>query len=223
MINLTSKTNFAKLIISSAGISLLCLLILHFVSPEFDPSWRMISDYALGNHKWLITLFFIFWGVSSFFIILLLWNIMTTKWTKFGVILICLSFLGQIMGGVFDVKTKLHGVAFLLGVPSLPIAALLVSYHLIKKNNWRNYKSKILFSAHFTWISLVLMAVSMVLMVSGFQRAGIPMVPDVEAPKTLPDGIIALSGYANRILVLCYIYWLILVAKTYLKITNEQK
>lgn len=49
------------------------------------------------------------------------------------------------------------------------------------------------------------------------------MGPDVEAPKTLPDGIIALNGYANRILVVCYIYWLILVAKTYLKITNEQK
>ncbi len=223
MNNSTSKTNFAKLTIAGAVISLLCLLILHFVSPEFDPSWRMISEYALGNHKWLITLFFVFWGTSSFFIILLLWNIVTTKWAKFAVLLICLSFVGQIMAAIFDVKHTLHGLAFLLGVPSLPIAALLVSYHLIKKDNWKKYKSPILFSAHFTWISLVLMAVSMVLMISGFQKAGISIGEGIEPPKSVPDGVIALNGYANRILAFAYIYWLILIAKTYLKITNDQE
>ncbi len=223
MNNSTSKVYFAKLAIAGAVISLLCLLILHFVSPEFDPSWRMISEYALGNHKWLITLFFVFWGAGSFFIILLLWNIVTTKWAKFGVILICLSFFGQIMGGMFDIKHKLHGLAFLLGVPSLPIAALLVSYHLIKKDSWKKYKSPILFSAHFAWISLVLMAVSMVLMISGFQKAGIPIGEGIEPPKSVPDGVIALNGYANRILIFAYIYWLILIAKTYLKIETKKK
>lgn len=223
MNNSTSKSNFAKLAIASAAISLLCLLILHFVSPEFDPSWRMISEYALGNHKSLITLFFVFWGVSSFFIILLLWNVVTSKWAKFGMVLICISFIGQIMGGMFDIKHKLHGFAFLLGVPSVPIAALLVSYHLIRKDNWRKYKASMLGSAHLTWISLVLMAITMALMISGFQKAGIPMGPDATPPKTLPDGVIALNGYTNRILVVCYIYWLILVGRTYLKIENGQK
>ena len=223
MDGLISKTFFAKLTIAAAVISLLCLLILHFVSPEFDPGWRMISEYALGNHKWLITLSFIFWGLSSFFTILLLWNFVTSKWAKFGVLLICLSFFGQIMGGMFDIKHKLHGLAFLLGVPSLPIAALLVSYHLIKKDNWGKYKSQILFSAHFTWISLVLMAVSMMLMISGFQKAGIPIGEGIEPPKSVPDGVIALNGYANRILIFAYIYWLILIAKTYLKTETKKK
>jgi hypothetical protein len=38
----------AVLTIVSGSLSLLCLLALHFVSPEFQPSWRMISEYALG-------------------------------------------------------------------------------------------------------------------------------------------------------------------------------
>ena len=223
MNNSTSNTNFAKLSIAAAVISLLCVLILHFVSPEFDPSWRMVSEYAYGNHVWLITLFFVFWGVSSLFIILLLWNIVTTKWAKFGVILLCLSFLGQIMGGMFDIKHKLHGLAFLLGVPSPPIAALLISYHLIKKNNWEKYTSQILFSAHFTWVSLVLMAASMMLMISGFQKAGIPIGQGIEPPKSVPDGVIALNGYANRILIFAYIYWLIVIAKTHLKTETRMK
>ena len=223
MNNSTSKTNFAKLAIASALISLLSMLVLHFVSPEFDPGWRMISEYALGNHKWLITTFFIFWAASSFFIILLLWDMMSTRWAKLGLVFICISFIGQIMGGIFDIKTKLHGFAFLLGVPSVPIAALLISYHLVRKDNWKKYKSKILFSAHSTWVSLVLMAITMVLMISGFQKAGIAMGPDAEPPKTLPDGVIGLNGYANRILVICYIYWLITIARTYLKIQKDQK
>jgi hypothetical protein len=223
MDNLTSKTFFAELSITSGVISILSLLILHFVSPEFAPGWRMVSEYALGNHRWLLTLFFVFWGCSSLFLTFLLWNTVSTKWAKLGVILIFISFIGQEMGGLFDLKHKLHGFAFLLGIPSLPIAALLISYHIIKKENWKKYRSPILFSAHFAWISLVLMAVSMVLMISGFQKAGIPIGEGIEPPKSVPDGVIALNGYANRILIFAYIYWLILIAKTYLKTETKKK
>ena len=54
-------------------------------------------------------------------------------------------------------------------------------------------------------------------MISGFQKAGIPIGEGIEPPKSVPDGVIALNGYANRILIFAYIYWLILIAKTYLK------
>ena len=55
----------AQLTILCGGLSLLCLLALHFASPEFGPSWRMISEYALGRHSWLITAFFLLWGAAS--------------------------------------------------------------------------------------------------------------------------------------------------------------
>ena len=43
----------AQLVMASGALSLVSLLALHFVSPEYHPSWRMISEYALGKHKWL--------------------------------------------------------------------------------------------------------------------------------------------------------------------------
>jgi hypothetical membrane protein len=117
-------------------LSLLCLLILHLISPEFKPSWRMISEYALGQYKWLITAFFLLWGASSIFLSLFLWNVVTTTWAKVGVIFLFISGIGEIMGGLFDVKHKWHGFAFLLGVPSLPIAALLIGYNVINMPQW---------------------------------------------------------------------------------------
>jgi len=38
------------------------------------------------------------------------------------------------------------------------------------------------------------------------------MGPGVKPPERLPRGVTALSGYANRLLVLCDIAWLLLLA-----------
>lgn len=198
--------------------SLLCLLILHFVSPEFKPGWRMISEYAMGKHKWLITSFFLLWGICSALLAFLLWDQVTGIWARAGVILLLVSATGEIMGGLFDVKHKLHGMAFALGVPTVPVAALLISYNLVRPESLGNSSSLLLYSAHATWISLVLMAVAMIVMFSGFKKAGIPMNKDSEPPETVPEGVIALGGYANRLLVLCYTGWLIVTAYCFLSL-----
>ncbi len=105
------------------------------------------------------------------------------------------------MGGAFDVKHKLHGLAFILGIPFLPIAALIISYDHINPDNCVACKSSILFSTHSTWISAILMAIFMVVIMSGFKKADMPMGPNVEPPNAVPKGVIALNGYANRILI----------------------
>lgn len=202
----------AVLSIVSGCMSLLCLLALHFVSPEFQPSWRMISEYALGKNKRLLTAFFFLWGACSILSAMLLWNIVGTMWATAGVVLLLISGIGAIMGGLFDVKHPRHGLAFLLGVPTLPLAALLIGYHLLSLEAWSSYRGGLLISAHAPWIALVFMAGSMALLFSGFKKAGYPMGPDAEVPEKLPDGVIPLAGYANRLLVLCYLILPILVA-----------
>ena len=203
------------LTIASAAISLLSLIILHFVSPEFKPSWRMISEYAMGKHKNLLTTFFFCWGLSSILLSLLLWNKVTTVWGTVGVILLFTSSIGEIMGGLFDVNHKHHGLAFLLGVPTLPAAALLIGYDLIRTPGMEKHASSIVLSSHAPWISLVAMAASMAIMFAGFKRAGIPMGPSAAPPETVPLGVIAVAGYANRLLVICYVGWLIIIAGNY--------
>jgi hypothetical protein len=202
----------ALLTISCAALSLLCLLMLHFVSPEFKPSWRMISEYAMGKHKGLLTCFFVFWGLSSIFLSLLLWSRVTTVWGKVGVMLLFVSAIGEIMGGLFDVKHKHHGLAALLGVPTLPIAAMLIGYSIVQTADWQSQSSSILISSHANWISFVLMGITMAIMMTGFKNSGIQMGPNMEPPKSVPPGVIAIAGYANRLLVVCYVGWLIIIA-----------
>lgn len=211
----------AKLTIASGGLALLCLLALHFTSPEFKPGWRMISEYALGKYKFLLTAFFLLWGLSTILLPFLLWNETSSMWARFGLGLIFLSGIGAVMGGLFDVKHPLHGAAFGLGVPTLPFGALIVCYHLIRKSRWLEHSSGILFSTHAVWISLVLMAVAMIVMMNGFKQAGVPMGRNSAPPESVPSGVIALAGYFNRLLILCYAGWIIWMAKIHLTILQS--
>ncbi|HEX6891938.1 MAG TPA: DUF998 domain-containing protein [Chryseolinea sp.] len=203
------------LTISFASLSLICLAVLHFVSPEFKPSWRMISEYAMGRHKKLITSFFVCWGLSSIFLSLLLWSKVNTVWGTVGVLLLFISAIGEIMGGLFDVNHKHHGLAFLLGVPTLPAAALFIGYDLIRTPEIEEQALSIVLSSHAPWISLIVMGASMAIMFAGFKKAGILMGPNVKPPDDVPPGVVALAGYANRFLVLCYVGWLIIIAANY--------
>lgn len=209
---------FAILTISTGILSLLSLLILHFVSPEFKPGWRMISEYALGKHKWLITSFFLLWGLSSLLLSILLWDVASSTPAKIGIVFLIISGIGEIMGGLFDVNHKHHGLAFLLGVPALPVAALILGYSFLNVDGWNHHASSILLSSHATWISLILMAAAMGILFSGLRKAGIPMNKDAPPLEKIPKGVIAVSGYANRLLVLCYILWLIVMANISLKV-----
>lgn len=136
-----SITLFANGTILFGIISILCLLALHFMDTELKPSFRMVSEYALGKHKWVLTIFFLCWGMCSISSGFMLWNVVTSGWAKFGVLLLFVTGIGAIMGGLFDVQHKLHGLTFGIGIPFLPIGALLISYHLIKKLNGRGIVS----------------------------------------------------------------------------------
>lgn len=176
----------------------------------------MVSEYALGRNKRLLTAFFILWGAGSILLSILLWNVANTLWSAIGIVLLFISGIGAIMGGLFDVKHKYHGLSFLLGVPTLPAAALLTGYHLIHLEKWQDCKSAILLSAHSTWISVVLMGAAMAVMFSGFKKSGISWEKDAPPPESVPPGVIALGGYANRLLVICYIFFLLVSAGCYL-------
>lgn len=176
----------------------------------------MISEYAMGKHKWAITTFFLFWGLSSILTAAFLWNVVTGTWAVVAVILIAVSGVGAIMGGLFDVKHKLHGLSFALGVPTMPIGALIICYHLLGTGFFEPFKTLMLLSSHAIWVSLILMAVSMMVMFSGFKKAGIPVGPDQKPPEVVPPGVIALGGYANRLLVLCYAGWNVVIVYVFL-------
>jgi hypothetical protein len=209
-------TFLPKLILATGAMSLLCLLLLHFLSPEYDPSWRMISEYAMGKYKALLTAFFVLSAVATAMLPILLWSETTGLWSRIGLVLVFLSGVGSLMGGLFDLKHPLHGAAFALGVPTIMVGALLVTYHLVKQSEWMQYSTGMLLSAHAIWISLVLMAISMAVMMNGFKQAGVAMGPGATPPDSVPPGVIAIAGYFNRLLVVCNTAWIMVMAYVYL-------
>ncbi len=213
-------TALPKMILATGAMSLVCLLLLHFLSPEYEPSWRMISEYALGKYKGLLTAFFVLSAACTMMLPILLWNETDGLWATVGLVLVFLSGVGALMGGLFDLKHPLHGAAFALGVPTIMVGALLVSYHIVKRPDWSQYSTGTLLTAHAIWISLVLMGVSMAVMMNGFKQAGIAMGPGATPPETVPPGVIAVAGYFNRLLVVCNTAWVMVMAYVYLILTD---
>ena len=52
--------------IAASGVALALLLSLHVLSPEFSPAWRMISEYEIGRHGWLIRAAVFCWSIGFF-------------------------------------------------------------------------------------------------------------------------------------------------------------
>lgn len=204
-------TTAAGLSIASTALALVCLVTLHILSPEFDPSWRMVSEYALGNYGWVLSTMFITWAVGTWALAYALKREVKTTGGKIGLALLVLAGIGEAMAAAFDVRHSLHGLAAMIGMPSLPVAAVLISISLVKNPTWAPVKKRIMLTAHLTWVSILFMTIAVMLLFAGFSDAGIDM-SSGKAPETLPDNVIALAGWANRLMILCYCVWVITIA-----------
>lgn len=47
-----SKQAAAWIAAGCAGVTLVLLLALHVLSPEFSPAWHMVSEYGNGRYEW---------------------------------------------------------------------------------------------------------------------------------------------------------------------------
>jgi hypothetical protein len=194
----------AKIAIAAAAASALLLVALHVLSPEFDVSWRMVSEYAIGQHGGLLTAVFITWAAASWALAVALRSLRTTWLGRVGLLFLVFAGVGQLMGGLFDLNHPLHGVAFAIGVPSLTLAALLVTLALR-----RSGADIAMWPAHFSWMSLVLMAATMVLFLASLSAAGVEVSGQSGPLAALPEGVTAYNGWANRLLFAASYLWLI--------------
>jgi hypothetical protein len=197
----------ATVAIAAALTSAALLLALHVVSPEFAPSWRMVSEYANGRHAALLTGVFATWAISSWALAIAVWPISSSWLGRFGLALLVLAGIGEMMGGLLDVNHRLHGAAFGIGVPSLTIAALLVTLALRRAG-----VEAPLWPAHVNWIAVVLMALTMALFFAALRRAGMEVSAQSAPLAGLPDGDRAFNGWANRLLFAASYLWLVLTA-----------
>jgi hypothetical protein len=198
------------LAILATGATLFLLVSLHVLSPEFSPSWRVISEYALGHYPWVLSLMFLSWGIGSWALVVAIWSQVHTKSGRVGLWFLIIAGVGEAMASVFDVKHPIgHGVAGLLGVIGFPIAALLLSVALGRNETWSTARRLLLWIANLSWISVVLLIAALATMTMQMARINGGHFPQ-HAPKSLPSGVLALDGWADRLIVLSNCAWVLL-------------
>jgi hypothetical protein len=198
----------ARLSLLASVVFLVLLVALHFVKADFDPSWRMVSEYEIGNYGWIMVLAFFCMALSCATLFIAIRPHIRTTGGRIGMGFLLATAVGLAAAAIFtaDPTTAsqhaltthgtLHGVASIIGVPGLPIAALLLSRSLARNQAWSQVRRSLFWAAHLTWISLLLMLLTLAIM--------LPL-----AGKFGPNVWI---GWPNRILMVAYSGWLMLVA-----------
>jgi hypothetical protein len=207
-----SKTSSltARVSIAACGVASILLASLHMLSPEFEPSWRMVSEYALGHYGWVLSFMFICWAISSWALAFTVKSQVQTKGGRIGLVFLFLSGIGAAMASVFEVPTMLHNVAAIVGIPTFPVAALLISNSLTRNQTWWPARRILLLAANCTWIAIVLFMATMVILIATYTQSGGDM--NAAPATTLPAGVIAINGWANRLLILVDLAWMSTVA-----------
>jgi hypothetical membrane protein len=188
----------------------LIIIALHVIKPEFQPSWRFISEYAIGPHGWIMKLAFLIWAASCAALALTLKREVKSWPGKSGVVVLSIVAVALVPAGLFaqdpvtarpdelTTSGSIHAFASMIGIPGIPIAAMLISSNLWQTNQaWTAYRPSIMSAAHATWISLVLMGIYLAWAVP---RAG-GFNADVWA------------GWMNRLVVTAYIAWQFTIAR----------
>lgn len=199
----------------ATAVAFASLAILHLVSPEFQPSWRMVSEYANGRFAWLLTLVFLAWAISSFALVAAMWPLSASTLGQVGLLFLVLAGVGQTMGGLFDINHRLHSPAAMIGIPSLCLAAVLVTSALARR---AGIDAPPAWSAHLPWISFALMLGTLALFFSSLQAAGVDMSGRSGPLEALPAGVSGFVGWANRLLFAATYLWVVLASLSVLRV-----
>jgi hypothetical protein len=192
------------------GAFLALLVLLHFLEPEFDPSWRMISEYEIGKYGWLMTIAFICWGLGVLDLQYALAPALKTLGGKVGRWWLVVIAVAMILAGFFktnaitdnvqSLENTVHTVCGAIVIMTFPIAATLVARGLAHNPRWAPARRMLTWMTVLVWVAMVAYFGSII--VSGIINPG--------AGRTGPH---VLQGWPNRIMVLVYSLWMILVAR----------
>ena len=192
--------------IAGPVVTALALIALHAAKPELDPSWRFLSEYAVGPRGWIMQLTFMVWAVSCVALSVAVRPALTARRGRVGATILLIVGAALVVAGIFpqDPVTAapseattagmLHAIASMIGIPGIPVAAMLITSDLARGTAAVSPALRLL--AHATWFTLVVMVSYLMWAVP---RAG-GFTPEVAA------------GWMNRIVVAAYLAWQLALA-----------
>ena len=198
----------ARAAIGSAALALLALALVHLLKRDLDPSRTMISRYALGPYGWVMALGFASWAAASALLFLALAPRASSSLDRAGQILLLAASVGLAVAARFPMDPvgtprrdmsfsgRMHGIAFLVGVPALVLAASILSLSLA------------LHGSHAAAIPLLLLTAAIWLSLIAMIAIGAMVGPDHGPDPQVPW----LFGWVNRLLMVFYSLWLMVVA-----------
>ncbi|MCT1401120.1 DUF998 domain-containing protein [Paenibacillus sp. p3-SID867] len=168
---------------------------------EFDPTWRFISEYALGDFGWMMHLAFGLLAFAQISVAITIFPHIRTVTGFIGLVILGISAIGVIIAGIFvtdpisvspDDATfsgSMHSIGAMLDYT--PVAALLISLSLCRLDVWRPVKRVLLTIASITIVAMLVFV--------------------FQIPQDGQFGPEVLAGMFGRFLILAEITWLIIV------------
>jgi hypothetical protein len=198
----------ARAVIGAAALAVIALATLHILKPDVHPSRNMISLYALGRYGWVMALCFAAFATATACLFAALVAHVSSLLGRIALAFLLLAAVGLAISARFPMDPvstppaqmsfsgKMHGVSFLIGVPSQILAVLLLS---VAFGNQTSYASLLLLGlTAIVWVSLGVMIAIMVMVGPG------------KAPN--PKGPERFLGLPNRLFMVGYGMWLIVSA-----------
>jgi Protein of unknown function (DUF998) len=192
----------AKVSLVAGATFTVLLLGLHLVEPEYDPTWRFVSEYALGHAGWMMTLAFLALAAALISTALSIVRHVQTVLGRLGLAVIALAASGFLLAATFrtdpmttapDAYTtsmQLHVLGASLDYS--PIGMLLAGWGLSRTNGWRHLPRRLLLIAGLPFLLMISLIVAL--------------------PRDGHFGPGVYAGLIARFLLLSYLVWTTTIA-----------
>jgi hypothetical protein len=179
-----------RVVFLCAAYYVIVLIILHILEPEFDPRFRFMSEYALGDYGWLMTTTFFALGLAPLAAAIGLRAVnQFSRRTRIGLGLLVVAAMFIWLAGIFRDSIP-HLLAGVVAFPSMVMAVLLLSWTFRRAVGWQAIYGVGLF------IALVMLAMLFL------------MVADLGMP-----------GLQQRVFIFLFLLWLSIVVHKSVRVT----
>jgi hypothetical membrane protein len=173
-----------------AAYFVIVLIVLHILQPEFNPRFRFMSEYALGDYGWLMTTTFFALGLAPLLAAIGFQNVyQSSRSIRIGLGLLVVAAMFIWLAGIFRDSIP-HLLAGVVAFPSMVMAVLLLSWTFRRAAGWQTIHRVGLF------IGLAMLAMLFL------------MVADVGMP-----------GLQQRVFIFLFLLWLSIVVHESVRLT----
>jgi hypothetical protein len=200
----------ARRALAAGAAFLLLLVIVHFAKPDLDPSYRPISEYALGDYGFLMTLAFLAWGSSAVSLAVALRPHVRSLGGRIGLAFLVIGGAGPILAAIFPMDSSqtpadamttsghLHSLGAVLG-DGIPLGAAFITWSLVRRSPaWSNVRWPLITTAALAWVGAFVMTATLAAAMS--ETGG------------QPEPNLAL-GWPARFMIVGYMSWILTVAR----------